>query len=138
MKYIPFSVVCPMASCTRSNTCARYAHYVKSLADDDILEVFNVKRMNLEGDACPYHLVVDKQRWARGFRRICNSIPSGHAHYLYNSTPYTQRRFYKAKNGEFLIEPKMQQRLLAIFQRLGADVSIGFDSYEDVERLVEK
>ena len=65
MKYIPSSVVCPMASCTRSNTCARYAQYVKSLAEDDTFAVLNAKRMNLEGESCPYHLVAEKQMWAR-------------------------------------------------------------------------
>ena len=137
MKYIPSSVVCPMASCTRSNTCARYAQYVKSLAEDDTFEVLNAKRMNLEGESCPYHLVAERQKWARGFRRIYNSIPSGNAHYFYARTPYTQRRFYKARNGEILIEPEMQQRLLAIFEQNGADMSIGFDGYEEVEVLVE-
>ena len=52
MKYIPFRAVCPLASCTRSNTCARYAQYVKSLAEDDTFEVLNVKHMNLEGESC--------------------------------------------------------------------------------------
>ena len=138
MKYIPFSVVCPMASCTRSNTCARYAHYVKSLADDDTFAVLNTKRMNLDGESCPYHLVVEKQVWARGFQRLYNSIPSGNAHYFYTRTPYTQRRFYKARNGEILIEPEMQQRLLAIFRQHGADMTLGFDAYEEQEVLVEK
>lgn len=135
MKYIPSSVVCPMASCTRSNTCARYAQYVKSLAEDDTFAVLNAKRMNLEGESCPYHLVVEKQIWARGFRRLYNSIPSGNAHYFYTCTPYTQRRFYKARNGEILIDPEMQQRLLAIFEQNGADMSLGFDGYEEVESL---
>ena len=137
MKYIPFSVVCSMASCTRSNTCARYAQYVKSLADDDTFEVLNVRRMNLEGDNCPYHLIVEKQVWARGFHRLYDSIPSGNAHYFYNRTPYTQRRFYKAKNGEILIDPNMQSALLKVFERNGADISVGFDEYVSQDVLVE-
>lgn len=136
-KYIKSSVVCPMASCTRSNTCARYAQYVKSLVADDTFEVLNAKRMNLESATCPYHLIAEKQVWAKGFRRLYNSIPSGKAHYFYNRTPYTQRRFYKARNGEILIDPEMQQQLLAIFSRHGADVSLGFDGYEEREVLVE-
>lgn len=138
MKYIPTYVVCPMASCTRSNTCARYAQYVKSLTDDDTFKVLNAQRLKLEGDTCPYHLVAEKQLWARGFRRIYASIPSGKAHYFYACTPFTQRRFYKARNGELALDPKMQQRLLAIFEQHGADMSIGFDSYEEKEVLVTK
>lgn len=139
MKYIPFSVVCPMASCTRSNTCARYAQYVKSLASDDTFEVLNTQRLKLEdGNSCPYHLVAERQIWARGFRHLCESIPSGKAHYFYTCTPYTQRRFYKARNGEFLIDPEMQKKLLAIFEYYGADISLGFDGYEEKEVMVER
>ena len=45
MKKISLSVVCPMASCTRSNTCARYAQYVKALTSADTFEVLNVKHL---------------------------------------------------------------------------------------------
>lgn len=137
MKYIPFRVACSMASCTHSKTCARYAQYVKSLAEDDTFEVLNAKRMNLKGDNCPYYLIAEQQVWARGFQRLYNSIPSGNAHYFYNRTPYTQRRFYKAKNGEILIDPNMQSALLKVFERNGADISIGFDEYVSQDVLVE-
>ena len=82
MKNIPHCVVCPMASCTRSNTCARYAQYVKALTCADTFEVLNVKHLQCEGEKCPYHLVSEKQVWARGFQRIYSTIPSGRTHYL--------------------------------------------------------
>lgn len=138
MEFIAFNVVCAMSSCTRSNTCARYAQYLNSLANADTFKVLNAKRMKLEGSTCPYHLVVEKQKWARGFRRIYASIPSGKAHYFHACTPYTQRRFYKARNGEIALDPEMQQRLLDIFEQHGADTNIGFDSYEEKEVLVTK
>lgn len=134
--YIPSHVACPMASCKHSNTCARYANYIKSIANEDTYEVLNVKRLLSEGENCPYRLVAQKQMWAKGFQRIYDSIPTGNAHYFYNRTPYTQRRFYKAKNGEILIGPDMQKRLLNIFERNGADMSIGFDGYEEQVVLV--
>ena len=33
-KYIPYNITCPLASCSRSNTCARYAHYQKAKAEE--------------------------------------------------------------------------------------------------------
>ena len=45
---------------------------------------------------------------------------------------------YKAKNGEIAIAPDMQQHLISIFREHGADMSIGFDSYEEKDVLVEK
>ena len=115
MKKISLSVVCPMASCTRSNTCARYAQYVKALTCADTFEVLNVKHLQCEGEKCPYHLVSEKQVWARGFQRIYSTIPAGRTHYFYSRTPYARRRFYKAKNGEIAIDPDMQQHLISIF-----------------------
>lgn len=138
VKDINYQATCPMASCSRSNTCARHAKYLKSLAEADTFEVMNVQHLNLDSATCPYHLTVEKQRWAKGFRRIVDTIPWGNAKRLYMCTPYTQRRFYKAKNGEIPIEPEMQQTLLSIFGRNGADVSVGFDSYEEKEVLAEK
>jgi hypothetical protein len=49
-----------------------------------------------------------------------------------------ERRFYKAKNGEFPLNPQMQADLLEIFKERGADLSLGFDSYEEQDVLVEK
>jgi hypothetical protein len=57
--------------------------------------------------------------------------------YLYN-VGKLERRFYKAKNGEFPLNPQMQVELLEIFKERGADLSLGFDSYEEQDVLVEK
>ena len=136
--YIPTTTACPLASCSLSATCARYATYQKALEEADTFCVLNPRKLKVEADTCPYHLVAEKQRWARGFKRICDTIPAGNAKHLSHSTPYTERRFYKAKNGEFPIGPEMQQTLLNIFKAKGADMSVGFDGYEEQTVLVEK
>lgn len=137
-KYIPYNITCPLASCSRSNTCARYANYQKAKAEEASFMVLNTDLLQVEGEGCPYHLVSERQRWARGFSRLYKSIPSGNAKYLNVYTPFTQRRFYKAKNGEFPLNPQMQAELLEIFKERGADLSLGFDSYEEQDVLVEK
>ncbi len=136
-KYIPYSIVCPMASCSRSSACARYAGYLKALAVAQTFEVMNPKLMQVSGDACPYRLVSEKQLWARGFKRLYQSVPKGNSRYLYRYSPYGERRFYKVMNGEELIDPEMQQSMLDFFRRNGADMSLGFDGYEEKEVLVE-
>ena len=138
VKYIPFSATCPMTSCRHSNTCARHAHYLNALSESDTYEVMNPTHLHIDGDTCPYHLIAEKQRWAKGFKRIYSTMPAGNTRGFYLRTPYTQRSYYKAKNGETLISPEMQQKLLDIFKRNGADISIGFDDYEEKEVLVEK
>ena len=101
-KYIPYNITCPLASCSRSNTCARYANYQKAKAEEASFMVLNTDLLQVEGEGCPYHLVSERQRWARGFSRLCKSIPSGNAKYLNVYTPFTQRRFYKARMASFL------------------------------------
>ena len=90
-KYIPYNITCPLASCSRSNTCARYANYQKAKAEEASFMVLNTDLLQVEGEGCPYHLVSERQRWARGFSRLCKSIPSGNAKYLNVYTPFTQR-----------------------------------------------
>jgi len=138
VKYISSYATCPMASCSRSNTCVRYANYLKALSESDTYIMMNFQHLGIDTATCPYHLVVEKQRWARGFQRIYSTIPAGNARGFYMRTAYTQRRYYKAKNGEILIPPEMQQDLLDIFKRNGADMSVGFDGYEEKEVWVEK
>lgn len=137
-KSISIHALCPLTSCNRNNTCARYTRYLKAMAESDTFEIMNPTLLQVSGENCPYYLIAQKQRFARGFVRIYNSIPAGNTKYFANSTPYTRRRFYKAKNGEFLIEPEMQRKLLKVFERHGADMSIGFDAYEEKEELVEE
>ena len=96
-KYIPYNITCPLASCSRSNTCARYANYQKAKAEEASFIVLNTELLQVEGEGCPYHLVYERQRMARGFTRLCDSIPSGNARYLNVYTPFSQRRFYKAR-----------------------------------------
>ncbi len=138
VKNISWDATCPMSSCSRSNTCVRHQNYLKSLSEADTYLVMNVSHLALGENTCPYHLVTEKQRWARGFKNIYDTMPSGNTHYFSHCTPYTERRYYKAKKGEILIDPEMQKKLLDIFERNGADISIGFDSYEEQEVLVAK
>ena len=77
MKKISLSVVCPMASCTRSNTCARYAQYVKALTCADTFEVLNVKHLQCEGEKCPYHLVSEKASMGKGIPAHLQYHPGG-------------------------------------------------------------
>lgn len=137
-KNIPICVLCPMEACTRSNTCARHARYLKALAESDVMEVMNPAVLGISTASCPYHLTAQKQRWAKGFSRLYASIPRGNARYFYTATPYPTRSFYKAKNGEMLINPEMQSLLLDIFRCHGADMTIDFDAYVEQDVLVEE
>ena len=135
---ISLKAVCPLASCSCSNTCARYTRFLQEKAESDTFELMNTNRLQVTGETCPYHLTAEKQRWARGFKNIYSTIPHGNTYKFNLRTSYTQRRFYKAKNGEIPIPPEMQQELLTLFEQSGANMGVGFDAYEEHEVLLEK
>ena len=55
-------------------------------------------RRFVPGDSCPYHLVTERQRWARGFVRLCDSIPKGNSRYLNIYPPHRP-----SENLDFLL-----------------------------------
>ena len=143
-KIIPEKVACPMASCIHSDTCVRYANYQKYQTTQDTLEIISPKLLSpsQEDDndkkVCPYHLVVKKQLWAKGFRRMFDTIPSGNTWHFWRRSPYYSESSYcRAKRGALLIDPEMQQQLLELFQKNGADTSIGFDEYVEQDTYVK-
>ena len=78
---------------------------------------------------------VNKCKWGEKTYKTCFFALS--LSFLYN-VGKLERRFYKAKNGEFPLNPQMQADLLEIFKERGADLSLGFASYEEQDVLVEK
>lgn len=48
-KYIPYNITCPLASCSRSNTCARYANYQKAKSEEASFMVLNTDLLQVEG-----------------------------------------------------------------------------------------
>ena len=102
-KYIPYNITCPLASCSRSNTCARYANYQKAKAEEASFMVLNTDLLQVEGEGCPYHLVSERQRWARGFSRLCKSIPSGQCQiseriYAIHPAPFLQGKEWRVSS----------------------------------------
>jgi len=145
-KTIPEKVGCLMASCIHSDTCVRYANYQKYQTLQDTLEIISPKLLSVSSasqdvedeEDCPYHLVVKKRLWAKGFQRMFATIPSGNTWHFWHRTPYYSESSYcRAKRGAILIDPKMQQQLLDLFEKNGADISIGFDEYVEQDTYVK-
>ena len=103
-KYIPYNITCPLASCSRSNTCARYANYQKAKAEEASFIILNTDLLQVEGEGCPYHLVYERQRMARGFTRLCDSIPSGNAEISERIHPLQPAPFLQGK--EWRVPPR--------------------------------
>lgn len=131
--------VCPMASCKRSAQCVRYASYLRAKKEEDSYSVLNFDLISYDADkGCSHFLIWEKQRWAKGFRRMFCTMPVSNTRYFWCKSPYLSESSYcRAKRGAILISPDMQVALLKVFERNGADISIGFDDYVMQDVLVE-
>ena len=99
-KFIPYHIVCPMASCTRSNTCARYANYLKAKAEADSFEILNLDHLKIAGDSCPLSSRNRTPVLGKRFRPSLRFHPQGqlqisqHLHPLY-AAPFLQGKEWR-------------------------------------------
>lgn len=123
---------CPLTACPKSGICVHYANYMKA-QENESFEVLNTRLITPTDEGCPNLIVEKTERWAYGFTNMFATMTIGKAksvnwYGLFGSQP----TYWRAKNGERPISPDEQERLLQKFERCGADVSLGFDRYEDV------
>ena len=128
---------CPLASCKKSNTCIRYAAYLKAQAEKESFEILNTSKLTTSDAGCENYLTPVKQRMARGFKAIYETLPKCNSHYFWGRTSFmNETSWYRAKRGDLLLTPKEQEDLLAAFRENGADMSVGFDGYVEMEVFV--
>lgn len=132
---ISHSVCCPLTACKKSGICVRHANYSK-VQELESYELLNTRFISPDENGCPHLLVEKTERLAYGFVKMLNTIPLGKVkkfdgYGFFGSQP----TYSRSKNGKRAISPDEQERLLKIFQHCGADISLGFDRYEDVTVL---
>ena len=125
---------CPLASCKKSNTCIRHAAYLKAQAEKESFYILNTSKFSASDAGCEHYLTPMKQRMARGFRRLYETLPKCNSHYFWGRTFFaSETSWYRAKRGDLLLTPGEQKILLEAFRENGADISIGFDGYVEKE-----
>ena len=125
---------CPLASCKKSSTCIRYAAYLKAQAEKESYSILNTSKFTTTEAGCENYLTPVKQRMARGFKAIYETLPKRNCHYFWTHTSFmNETSWYRAKRGDLLLTPEEQEALLAAFRVNGADMSIGFDGYVEKE-----
>lgn len=128
---------CPLASCKKSSTCIRYAAYLKAQAEKESYTILNTSKLTKSDTGCENYLTFVKQRMARGFRAIYETLPKCNSHYFWTCVSFmNETSWYRAKRGDLLLTPKEQQILLAAFRENGADMSVGFDGYVEMEVFI--
>ena len=125
---------CPLASCKKSNSCIRYAAYLKAQAEKESYNILNTSKFTPSDAGCENYLTPVKQRMARGFCAIYETLPKRNSHYFWTHTPFmNETSWYRAKRGDLLLTPEEQEALLEAFRENGADTSVGFDGYVEKE-----
>lgn len=134
--YISKKVVCDADSCAMASQCSRHQQYLKARKTEMVLLMLNTSVLQIGDGGCQY-LHIDKDvTVARGFKKLYASIPRGAAVNVWQGFPFqniSRRQFYRLRNGELNILPEDQSAILAYFKSLGADTSVGFDTYEIVK-----
>lgn len=129
------NAVCTMASCRMSGECSRYQDYLaKKERGEQCLCMLNAACLETGPDGCRYGMRRVQHRMAAGFRKMYDSMPRAKAKGFYYSAPLPSvTTFYKYLNGKKPMDAELQQRMLAAFAACGADVSVGFDKYINID-----
>lgn len=129
---------CPLASCKKSSTCIRYAAYLKAQAEKESYSILNTSKFTTTDAGCENYLTPVKQRMARGFQAIYETLPKRNSHYFWTCVSFmNETSWYRAKRGDLLLTPKEQEILLKAFRVNGADMSVGFDGYVEKEVFIK-
>lgn len=125
------SAVCPLMACKKSGICVRYANYLKAKAEQESYSIINTERIHPDDNGCEYCLVARQVKVAYGFEKLYSSLPVANAKYFWRSSCFrSETTYYRYKRGECKIDVEKQEKLLELFRRKGADISVGFDRYQ--------
>ncbi len=124
--------ICTNGSCPAKENCYRYQLSTK--LDKQILCVSMLNHSAIETSemGCEQMLTAQILRVAYGFKRMQRTIPKENGTYLYSKLGIGGTvRFYEYRNGKRRILPQMQEYIKSELAKLGADTSMGFDSYRE-------
>ena len=122
--------LCVRNDCTLASRCLRAMGY-QEVSDDD--KTFPVVNPNIvtAADDCTYVAVLEKERFARGFRKAFEKLPVAAANDIYHSlmSHFGKNPYYDRRNGKKLIPPEEQKMILALFASAGCEGEV-FDAFE--------
>ena len=132
IRFSSVDTVCHHEACPVHHLCARYERYHELVAKEQAFAILNPRFLECSEEGCKHRLTKKTFRLARGFQRMFDTVPSGNTYKFWQRTPYYSESTYcRAKRGAIALAPEMQQELLQLLQKYGADISIGFDRYEE-------
>lgn len=126
--------MCAEDACPMAGRCARHANYLEARETELSLRLLNTSLLNITTEGCEYIHIPQQVSVARGFMKMHGSVPSGAVRNLWKSFPHcnSRRQFYYMRDGRVPLMPEHQRDILDFFAEHGADMSLGFDAYEEV------
>lgn len=117
-----------------ASQCMRYTKYTEAQETELSLNLLNISLVNVTADGCEHIHIPQQVTVARGFKGMYDSVPRKAARNLWQSFPCcrSRRQFYYMLSGDVPIYPEQQKKILYFFAERGADMSLGFDTYQEV------
>lgn len=121
--------VCPMSDCKLAETCLR--QQVCRQLPEKIKKWYCILPHMPKGDACEYFQKYEKVTMAEGIAAVYKNVKDRplRTQIRLDLTRYfgSKGTYYRYKNGQRLINPKMQQDIRDIVHRYVPEAEVGFD-----------
>lgn len=132
---IPQRVVCNADHCPLSDRCARHIEYLRTKDTEPYQLMLNTSLVTIGDQGCQHLHIQKKVTVARGFKNMYATVPKKNATSLWKQFPgdISRRQFYRLLPGDVALMPDQQEAVLRFFAEKGADTSLGFDAYEEVD-----
>lgn len=132
--HITKNTLCAGVNCPAATNCMRHTKFLEAQEYEVVMQVLNQSRLNITCDGCQYLHIPQDVTVARGFRKMYGSMPRRSSLNLWQSFPhcFSRRQFYRLLAGEVTLQPDYQTEILQFLASRHADITLGFDSYEEV------
>lgn len=135
----PQWALCLNGECPRSGECLRYQ--LCRQAPAGVTRWLCVLPTALNDGDCAYFRPAEKVRMARGLNSIFKNVRNRQERQAIRLTLTrllgSKGTYYRYKNGERWIGPKLQQQIEAALRQNGLDGEVTFDYYEETYDLTE-
>lgn len=123
--------LCLNRQCPQAATCLRQLVEQELTDTTKYLVIINPKHQSALTGECPYYRSSSKVRFAKGFIKILDNLPTNQVR---NIIPllmkqFSRRTYYRIRKGERLLSPSEQKEVLSILQRCGVSGKQEFDAY---------
>lgn len=126
--------LCLNNQCPKADTCLRQIVERKLTDDVQYMAIVNPKHLaTLKGD-CPFYRSNAKVLYAKGMKRMLDNLSQKQ---MRSVVPrlirlFSKRTYYRIRNGERLLAPSEQRKVLDIMKACGATETQKFDAYEEM------